>query len=320
MVHLKKSWLDSAVFPRDNQRIDLGWSLFHKKALAFVNGTTMRSSPGVRFRQALELEFPLQIVGTVSPLCALLAEQAGFQAIYLSGAGVANSSHGVPDIGITTLGDVVEDARRITSATSLPLLVDIDTGWGSESTLRDSIERLEEIGVAAVHIEDQVGDKRCGHLPGKQLVSTDAMLDRIRIAKGAQRDPDFVVMARTDANSVEGFDAAVARARRYAAAGADMIFAEALTSLEQYKSMADSVPVPVLANLTEFGKTPMFHREQMRQAGIRMVLYPLTAFRAMNQAAKLAYETIRRDGSQSEILAQLQTRQELYDLIGYKVD
>lgn len=288
--------------------------------MASANGTVMPGSAGLRFRQALELESPLQIVGTVTPLCALLAEQAGFLAIYLSGAGVANSSHGVPDIGITTLEDVVEDARRITAATNLPLLVDIDTGWGSESSLREAVERLEQVGAAAVHLEDQVADKRCGHLAGKQLVSTDAMLDRIRIAKEARRDPHFVIMARTDANTVEGFDAAVNRARRYAEAGADMIFAEALLTLEQYKSMADCVPVPVLANLTEFGKTPMFHREQMRLAGIRMILYPLTAFRAMNRAAKIAYQTIRCDGSQSELLSQLQSRQELYDLIGYRPD
>lgn len=276
-------------------------------------------SPGKRFRQALEQESPLQVVGTISPLCALLAEQAGFKAIYLSGAGVANSSHALPDIGITHLEDVVEDARRITAACSLPLLVDIDTGWGTEASIGRAIRELERVGVAGVHLEDQVSAKRCGHLPGKQLVETEEMVARIEAAVEARRDRDFVIMARTDAAAVEGLDSAIARATRYVEAGADMIFAEALISLEQYAKFTAVVKVPVLANLTEFGKTPLLSLDALRMAGVRLVLYPLTAFRAMNHAAKKVYETIRREGNQATIIDELHTREELYKLIGYKV-
>jgi methylisocitrate lyase len=276
-------------------------------------------SPGKRFRQALARENPLQIVGTISPLCALLAEQAGFNAIYLSGAGVANASHALPDIGITHLEDVVEDARRITAACSLPLLVDIDTGWGTEASIGRAIRELERVGIAGVHLEDQVTAKRCGHLPGKQLAETEEMVKRIKAAVAARRDRDFVIMARTDAAAVEGVELAIARAKRYVEAGADMIFAEALVSLDQYSTFTGAVGVPVLANLTEFGKTPLFSLDQLRAAGVRLVLYPLTAFRAMNYAAKKAYETIRRDGNQASIIDELQTREELYRLIGYKI-
>lgn len=275
-------------------------------------------SPGKRLRQALAKENPLQVVGAISPLCALLAEQAGFHAIYLSGAGVANASHALPDIGITHLEDVVEDARRITAACSLPLLVDIDTGWGTEASIGRAIRELERVGIAGVHLEDQVSAKRCGHLPGKQLVETEEMVARIKAAVAARRDRDFVIMARTDAAAVEGVESAIARAKRYVEAGADMIFAEALVSLDQYSSFTGAVGVPVLANLTEFGKTPLLSLDQLRAAGVRLVLYPLTAFRAMNHAAKKAYEIIRRDGNQAAILDELQTREELYRLIGYK--
>jgi methylisocitrate lyase len=276
-------------------------------------------SPGKRFRQALARENPLQIVGTISPLSALLAEEAGFNAIYLSGAGVANASHALPDIGITHLEDVVEDARRITAACSLPLLVDIDTGWGTDASMDRAIRELERVGVAGVHLEDQVFAKRCGHLPGKQLVETEEMVARIKAAVAARRDRDFVIMARTDAAAVEGLESAIARAKRYVEAGADMIFAEALVSLDQYSTFTGAVGVPVLANLTEFGKTPLLSLDQLRAAGVRLVLYPLTAFRAMNYAAKKTYETIRRDGNQASILDELQTREELYRLIGYKI-
>jgi len=277
----------------------------------------MIDSPGKRFRQALDQERPLQIVGAIHPLCALLAEQAGFRAIYLSGAGVANASHALPDLGITHLEDVVEDARRITSACRLPLLVDIDTGWGTSETIRRTIFELERIGVAAVHMEDQVSAKRCGHRPGKELVDTTEMVARVRAAVEARRDQDFVLMARTDAAAVEGLSAAITRANAYVEAGADMIFAEALTSLEQYREFASRVPVPILANLTEFGKTPTLALADLADTGVRMALYPLTAFRAMNRAATNAYRAIRRDGNQASILGDLQTRDELYQLLNY---
>jgi methylisocitrate lyase len=277
----------------------------------------MPDSPGQRFRIALEEERPLQIVGAIHPLCALLAEQAGFRAIYLSGAGVANASHALPDLGITHLDDVVEDARRITAACRLPLLVDIDTGWGTSETIRRTIFELERIGVAAVHMEDQVSAKRCGHRPGKELVDTAEMVARVQAAVGARQDPAFAIMARTDAAAVEGLQSAIARANAYVDAGADMIFAEALTSLEQYREFASKVPVPILANLTEFGKTPTLALPELGQTGVRMALYPLTAFRAMNRAASHAYQAIRRDGNQAAILGDLQTREELYQLLHY---
>ncbi|MFN7629264.1 MAG: methylisocitrate lyase [Pirellula sp.] len=274
-------------------------------------------SAGLRFRHAIEQERPLQIVGTINPLAALLAEQAGFRAIYLSGAGVANASHALPDLGITHLEDVVEDARRITAACELPLLVDIDTGWGTEGSIARAIRELEQIGVAGAHMEDQVSAKRCGHRPGKELVESVEMEARVRAAVSARRDSDFVIMARTDAVAVEGLESAIARANAYVKSGADMIFAEAIVSAEDYRTFPQNVPVPVLANLTEFGKTPMLSLDLFHDCGVRMVLYPLTAFRAMNAAARIAYETIRRDGNQAAILDSLQTRDELYALLNY---
>lgn len=274
-------------------------------------------SAGARFRRALEAENPLQIVGTINPISALLAQQAGFRAIYLSGAGVANASHGLPDLGITHLEDVLEDARRITYICQLPLLVDIDTGWGSEGTIERTIREMDRAGVAAVHMEDQVSAKRCGHRPGKQVVSSQEMQARLQAACQARVDPDFVIMARTDAVAVEGLEAAIERANAYVQAGADMIFAEAVTSLDDYRTFSREVPVPILANMTEFGKSPLLDVSQLRTAGIQMVLYPLSAFRAMNQAAQHVYKTIRREGTQASVLPQLQTRDELYDLIGY---
>jgi methylisocitrate lyase len=281
------------------------------------NSATSEISPGRRFRQALEAESPLQIAGTINPISALLAQQAGFRAIYLSGAGVANASHGLPDLGVTHLEDVLEDARRITYICQLPLLVDIDTGWGTEGTIERTIREMHRAGVAAVHIEDQVSAKRCGHRPGKQVVSSQEMQARIHAACQGRVDPDFVIMARTDALAIEGLAAAIERANAYVAVGADMIFAEAITSLEDYQTFAREVPVPILANMTEFGKSPLLDISQLRSVGIQMVLYPLSAFRAMNQAARVVYETIRREGTQACVLTTMQTRDELYELLGY---
>ena len=274
-------------------------------------------SPGLRFRNALLAERPLQIAGAVNALCAMQAERAGFRALYLSGAGVANASHGLPDLGITSLNDVVIEAARITAATSLPLLVDIDTGWGTELTIQRSIRELERVGVAGVHIEDQVAAKRCGHRPGKQLVDTDEMQARIEAAVASRRDPSFVIMARTDAVSVEGVDAAIARAQAYVATGADMIFAEAIESLEDFHRFSKAVQVPILANMTEFGRTPSFTLKELESAGVQLALYPLTAFRAMNAAARTTYETIREQGTQRSILDTLQTREQLYEILNY---
>lgn len=274
-------------------------------------------SPGSLFRAALAAERPLQIAGAVNAYSALLARQAGFRALYLSGAGVANASHGLPDLGITTLDDVLTDARRITSRVALPLLVDIDTGWGGAFNIARAIRELARAGVAAVHLEDQVAAKRCGHRPGKQLVAPDEMGDRIRAAVDARPDGDFVVMARTDAAAIEGLPGAIARAHRYVDAGADMIFAEALTSLADYRAFTSAVRAPVLANLTEFGQTPLFTLAELRTAGVAMVLYPLSAFRAMSAAARDVYAAIRRDGSQRAVVDQMQTRAELYDVLGY---
>ncbi|MGN6547432.1 MAG: methylisocitrate lyase [Aureliella sp.] len=275
------------------------------------------SSPGERFREALRVERPLQIAGAVNALCALQAARTGFRALYLSGAGVANASHGLPDLGITNLNDVVEDASRITAACSLPLLVDIDTGWGTELTIRRAIRQLERAGVAGVHLEDQVAAKRCGHRPGKQLVEADEMCARVRAAVSSRQDAAFVIMARTDAVAVEGLDAAIARAEAYVAAGADMIFAEAIETLDGYRRFTQAIRVPILANITEFGKTPLFAVDELGSVGVQMVLYPLTAFRAMNAAAKLAYETLRQQGTQRSIVESLQTRQQLYDILDY---
>ena len=278
-------------------------------------------SPGRRFRDALEAERPLQVVGTVNAYAALLAARAGFRAIYISGAGVANASFALPDLGVTTLNDVLEDARRITRAVpDLPLLVDVDTGFsagggafGIARTVRDMINA----GVAAIHIEDQVQNKRCGHRPGKALVETAEMVDRVKAAVDARTDDALVIMARTDAHAVEGLSAAIERANRYVDAGADMIFAEALTSLQEYETFTAAVRVPVLANLTEFGKTPLFSLNEIREAGVRLALYPLTAFRMMSAAAERAYATLRRDGTQKTLLDAMQTREQLYETLGY---
>lgn len=274
-------------------------------------------SAGARFRQALENERPLQIPGTINAYSALLAANAGFKAIYLSGAGVANASFGLPDLAMTTLPDVCEDIRRITAATDLPLLVDADTGWGGAFMIGRTIREMSRAGAAGCHIEDQVGVKRCGHRPGKALVETGEMVDRIRSAVDARTENDFVVMARTDAHAVEGQQAALDRSAAYVDAGADMIFAEALTTLGEYAEFTAAIEVPVLANLTEFGKTPMFTTHELADVGIRMVLYPLSAFRAMSKAAERVYETLREEGTQQSVIDAMQTRDELYDVLGY---
>lgn len=275
-------------------------------------------SAGASFRAALDAERPLQIVGTINAYSALLAEKAGFRAIYLSGAGVANASFGLPDLAMTTLNDVCEDIRRIAAATELPLLVDADTGWGSAFMIARTIREMTRAGAAACHLEDQVGVKRCGHRPGKALVETAEMCDRIKAAVDAREDEAFVVMARTDAHAVEGQQAAIDRAGAYVAAGADMIFAEALVTLDEYRQFTDVVQAPVLANLTEFGKTPLFTTEALAGVGVAMTLYPLSAFRAMSAAALAVYETIRRDGTQEAVVDTMQTRMALYDVLGYQ--
>jgi len=272
---------------------------------------------GARLRLALERERPLQVAGTINAYNALLAEQAGFTAIYLSGAGVANASFGLPDLGMTTLTDVCEDTRRITGACELPLLVDADTGFGPAHMIARSIKELTRAGAAGVHIEDQVQAKRCGHRPGKELVTTGEMVDRIKAAVDARPDPSFVIMARTDAHASEGAQAAIARAQAYVEAGADMIFAEALHTLDEYRAFTAAVRVPVLANITEFGKTPLFTVEQLAQAGVQLVLYPLSAFRAMSAAALQVYRTLREQGTQASVIEHMQTRSELYEVLGY---
>lgn len=277
----------------------------------------MSDSPGARFRQAVETHRPLQVVGVVNAYCARLAERAGFEALYLSGAGVANAAFGLPDLGMTTLNDVTEEARRITAATDRPLLVDCDTGWGSPLTIERTVREMIRAGVAAIHLEDQVDAKRCGHRPGKQLISADDMVDRLRAATDARSDGSFVIMARTDAASVEGLDASIDRAVRYVEAGADMIFAEALTHIDEFSRFSQAVPVPVLANMTEFGRTPLMTVDELHDAGIRLVLYPLTAFRAMNAAAERVYATLRSEGTQSSLLSSMQNRDELYEVLGY---
>lgn len=277
----------------------------------------MSSAAGTLFRQAMEAERPLQIVGAINAYAALMAASVGFRAIYLSGAGVANASYGLPDLGMTTLDNVVEDASRITGACDLPLLVDMDTGWGGAFNIARGVRLLGRAGVAAVHIEDQVGQKRCGHRPNKNLVSTGEMADRIKAAVDARPHPDFVVMARTDALAVEGLDAMLERIRAYEAAGADAIFAEAMTELGLYERVTNTVSVPVLANLTEFGMTPPFSTAELADVGVRMALYPLSAFRAMSKAALEVYRTIRQNGSQGAMITAMQTREELYTLLGY---
>ncbi len=274
-------------------------------------------SAGYRFRRALTEHRPLPIVGAINAYCALLAEHAGHSALYLSGAGVANASHGLPDLGITTLNDVIEDARRITGATELPLLVDIDTGFGGAFAIGRCVRELESAGVAATHIEDQAAQKRCGHRPNKTLVTCGEMEDRIKACVDARRDPDFFIMARTDALAQEGLQAALERAQAYVAAGADGIFAEAVHHLEDYRAFTQTLEVPVLANITEFGQTPLFNQQELAEVGVAMALYPLSAFRAMSQAALEVYQTIHSDGDQKAVVERMQTREALYEILRY---
>jgi methylisocitrate lyase len=277
-----------------------------------------QTSAGARFRKALTEESPLQVIGTINANHALLAKRAGFKAIYLSGGGVAAGSLGIPDLGITGLEDVLVDVRRITDVCDTPLLVDIDTGFGASAfNIARSVRSINKAGAAAIHIEDQVGAKRCGHRPNKELVSKDEMVDRIKAAVDARVDDSFVIMARTDALAVEGIDAALDRANAYIEAGADALFPEAITDLATYKKFTDVIKVPVLANITEFGMTPLFTTTELAGVGVGIVLYPLSAFRAMNKAAENVYETVRKDGSQKAVLDTMQTREELYQRINY---
>ena len=279
---------------------------------------TAMTSPGARFRQALTQEKPLQIVGTINANHALLAKRAGYRAIYLSGGGVAAGSLGLPDLGINTLDDVLTDVRRITDVCNLPLLVDIDTGFGpSAFNIARTVKSLIKAGGAACHIEDQVGAKRCGHRPGKEIVSKDEMVDRIKAAADAKTDPDFFLIARTDAIASHGVDEAIERAIAFVEAGADGIFAEAAYDLPTYQRFVDAVKAPVLANITEFGQTPLFSRDELASVGVAMQLFPLSAFRAMNKAAEAVYTAIRNDGHQKNVVDSMQTREELYDRIGY---
>lgn len=273
--------------------------------------------PGERLRAAMELEKPLQVVGVINAYAALLAAKAGFRAIYLSGGGVAAGSLGVPDLGISTLDDVLTDVRRITDASDLPLLVDVDTGFGSAFNIARTVRSLIKFGAAGMHIEDQVQEKRCGHRPGKAIVSQDEMVDRIKAAVDARNEPSFVIMARTDALAVAGLDAALERAQACVEAGADMIFAEAVPDLDIYRRFVETSGVPVLANITEFGQTPLFSVDQLASAGVALALYPLSAFRAMSAAAQNVYHTIRKDGSQQSVLKDMQTRTDLYEVLGY---
>ena len=275
-------------------------------------------SAGAAFRRATQAESPLQIAGAINANHALLAKRAGFKAIYLSGGGVSAGSLGLPDLGISNLDDVLTDVRRITDVCDVPLLVDADTGFGSSAfNIARTVRSMIKFGAAAIHIEDQVGAKRCGHRPNKEIVSKQEMVDRIKAAVDARTDGDFVIMARTDALAVEGLDAALDRAMAYVEAGADMIFPEAVTELAMYKRFAQTVKLPVLANITEFGSTPLFTLEQLESADVRLVLYPLSAFRAMNKAAENVYTAIRRDGTQQHVVDTMQTRMELYERIGY---
>ncbi|MBC6532011.1 methylisocitrate lyase [Citrobacter amalonaticus] len=275
-------------------------------------------SPGQAFRAALTKENPLQIVGTINANHALLAQRAGYQAIYLSGGGVAAGSLGLPDLGISTLDDVLTDIRRITDVCPLPLLVDADIGFGSSAfNVARTVKSMIKAGAAALHIEDQIGAKRCGHRPNKAIVSKEEMVDRIRAAVDARTDPHFVIMARTDALAVEGLDAAIDRARAYVEAGADMLFPEAITALSMYRQFADAVQVPILANITEFGATPLFTTDELRSANVAMALYPLSAFRAMNRAAEKVYNVLRQEGTQKSVIDIMQTRNELYERINY---
>ena len=277
----------------------------------------MKISQGAKFRQALKDNNPLQIVGAINAYCAMLAQDAGHKAIYLSGGGVANASYGLPDLGITSLNDVIADVERISNASEIPLLVDIDTGWGGAFNIARTIKAMEKAGAAAVHLEDQVAQKRCGHRPNKAIVSQAEMVDRVKAAVDARTDNDFVIMARTDALAVEGMDSAIERAIACVEAGADAIFPEAINELGQYKHFADAVKVPILANITEFGQTPLFNCEELAGQGVGMVLYPLSAFRAMSRAALDVYQTIAINGDQKAVVDKMQTRMELYEVLGY---
>ena len=274
-------------------------------------------TPGEVFRELLKQNSPLQIVGCINAYCAVMAEKVGHKSIYLSGAGVANASFGIPDLGITSLGDVVEDSKRITGVTNTPLLVDIDTGWGGAFNISRTIKELSRAGVAAIHIEDQVGQKRCGHRPNKEMVSTEEMVDRIKACVDAREDQSFFIMARTDAFANEGMASSIDRSMKYIEAGADGIFAEAMTNIDYYKEFKEKVKVPILANMTEFGKTPLTDLDQLKSVGVDMVLYPLSAFRAMSKAALNIYQALISDGHQKNVLGKMQTRNELYDFLNY---
>ena len=274
-------------------------------------------SPGQKFRQALKDNKPLQIVGAINAYSAMMAKKIGHHAIYLSGGGVANASYGLPDLGMTSLNDVIADVQRITSACDLPLLVDIDTGWGGAFNIAKTIRDMEKAGAAAVHMEDQVAQKRCGHRPNKEIVPVEEMVDRIKAAVDARTDADFFIMARTDSFAQEGLDAAIARAKAYVAAGADGIFAEAIKTEEHYRAFADALDVPILANITEFGQTELWNKKVLGEWGAAMVLYPLSAFRAMNKAAETVYSAILEQGDQTSVVDQMQTRMELYDYLNY---
>jgi methylisocitrate lyase len=275
------------------------------------------STPGQRFRQALKDNQPLQIVGTINAYTAMMAKQIGHHAIYLSGGGVANASYGLPDLGLTSLNDVLADVQRITAACDLPLLIDIDTGWGGAFNIAKTIRDMEKAGAAAVHMEDQVAQKRCGHRPNKEIVSTEEMVDRIKSAVDARTDPDFFIMARTDSFAQEGLGSSIARAKAYAAAGADGIFAEAVQTEAHYRAFSEALDVPILANITEFGQTELWNKKELGEWGADMVLYPLSAFRAMNKAAENVYQSIMTNGDQKAVVDSMQTRMELYDYLGY---
>ena len=278
----------------------------------------MKPTAGAKFREAVTQEKPLQIIGTICAYHAVMAKRVGYRAIYLSGAGVAAGSLGMPDLGISNLDDVLTDIRRISDVCDLPLLVDVDTGFGASAfNVARTTRSLIKFGAAAMHIEDQVGAKRCGHRPGKELVSKEEMADRIKAAVDARTDRSFVIMARTDALANEGLDSAIQRIQKYVEAGADMVFPEAITELSMYRKVADAVKVPILANITEFGKTPLFTVDELRSAGVAIALYPLTAFRAMNKAALKVYQTVRNDGSQKGVVSEMQTREELYEFLNY---
>ena len=275
------------------------------------------ASAGAQFRAAVAAERPLQVIGAINAYTARMAERTGFKALYVSGGGVAANSLGMPDLGISTLEDVLIDVRRITEVTTLPLLVDIDTGWGSAFNIARTIRSMVKAGAGAVHLEDQVGAKRCGHRPGKEVVSTQEMVDRVKAAVDARTDPDFVIMARTDALAVEGLPAAIERAVAYVEAGADMIFPEAMTELSMYRQFKAAVNVPILANITEFGHTPLFTTGELQSANVDIALYCCSAYRAMNAAALEVYRTIRKEGTQKSVVPMMQTRAELYDYLGY---